>query len=135
LLTVASVRRERTRVFFVEGIRAGHRRDGSSAALTSEINSHVAAPVDILDEVSIEATATLIAQSDLHHKSSHSFKRFSKAGSGQLSAVASFVWPAAGLPPDIEQCLHRMFPPMSPHPKNGFSCFGPVLPNRESLLA
>src|SRR5215831_8259519 len=64
-----------TLIFCVKCIGAGNfgKADLSLALLALEINSHIAVPVDILDDVTIKTDTTLVAQPDLHHRSSHSF--------------------------------------------------------------
>src|SRR5215469_12071581 len=64
-----------TLIFCVKCISAGNfgKADLSLALLALEINSHIAVPVDILDDVTIKTDTTLVAQPDLHHRSSHSF--------------------------------------------------------------
>src|SRR5271166_436960 len=61
-------------IFSIKSHRAGHLGEADLwLPFAPEINSHIAVPVDILDDVSIEADATLVAQPNLHHKASHSF--------------------------------------------------------------
>src|SRR5216683_1051328 len=62
-----------TLIFRVKGRRAGHLGEADLwLPFSPKINSHIAVPVDILDEEPIIADAAVIAQPDLH-RSSHSF--------------------------------------------------------------
>src|SRR5215469_17376078 len=64
-----------TLIFCVKCISAGDfgKTDLWLALLALEINSHIAVAVDILGDVTIKTDTTLVAQPDLHHRSSHSF--------------------------------------------------------------
>jgi hypothetical protein len=65
---------KRTLIFRFKRGRAGLLgQPDLSLAFTAEINAHIAVPVDILDNVAIEPDPTPVVQSNLHHRSSHSF--------------------------------------------------------------
>src|SRR5215469_10501603 len=88
-----------TLIFCVKCISAGNfgKADLWLALLALEINSHIAVPVDILDDVTIKTDTTLVAQPDLHHKASHSF--FCPASSSSAAnASSSFIRSQTFLP-------------------------------------
>src|SRR6516165_5739137 len=92
--TVAARRRwshfatERALIFLFKRISAGILREANfSLSLAPEINSYIAVSVDVLDKKSIETDTALIAQPNLHHRSSHSF--FAPAASSSASNASS----------------------------------------------
>jgi hypothetical protein len=82
---------ERTLIFLVKRIRPrGCGNTDLSSALAPKINTDIPVPVDILDKEPINAYAALVAEADLHHKSSHSFFG-SAASSSAAKAASSFI--------------------------------------------
>src|SRR5215472_8668531 len=82
---------ERTLIFGVKRLGAGPLAKADLwLSCSAEINSHIAVAVNILDDVTIKTDTTLVAQTDFHHKASHSF--FCPASSSSAAnASSSFI--------------------------------------------
>src|SRR3984893_11079908 len=75
-------------IFLFKFIRAGSFGETDfSLPLAPEINTHIAMAINILDHEAIMAVAAVVAQTDLHHKPSHSF--FGAVGASKASKASS----------------------------------------------
>src|SRR5580700_7250672 len=75
-------------IFRVERRRAGHLEEADlSLPLAPEIDSHIAVPVDILDDEPIEAGTTLVAEPDFHSLSHSLFEASLSSASNASSSL------------------------------------------------